>query len=215
MSHNSCKIGYIYIYKCVVGNVDNICKIGKTTHFRDKHCRIVQSLRTPYFGFMPYMQFDGTPIVTGFKVRDVDIADAEVQKYFKKQQVSTLEIYVGNYCDFIKKLCYLLKKCKLFIELLEDGVTDYSFLQYDEKISVDTSKSSFEKIKQELLSKYDDLPTEVLKLLRTKADIQDNCPSHLKFGNYVEFPGEMILDLNFDKARRFDILSQLSGFINN
>lgn len=215
MSHNSCKIGYIYIYKCVVGNVDNICKIGKTTHFRDKHCRIVQSLRTPYAGLFPYLSFDGTPIVTGFKVKDVGAADIEVQEYFKKQQISTLEIYVIDYIDGVKKLHDFLVRKKLLIELLEDGVTDYSFLQDDEKILVDTSKSSFKKIKQELLSKYDVLPTEVLKLLRTKADIQDNCPSHLMYGNYVEFPGDMILDLNFDKARRVKILTQLNGFINN
>lgn len=209
MSHNSCNIGYIYIYKCVVGNVDNICKIGKTTHFRDKHCRIVQSLRTPYFGFMPYMKFDGSPIVTGFKVRDVDIADAEVQKYFKKQQVSTLEIYVTDYIDGVKKLRNFLIRKKLLIELSEDGVTDYGFLQDDEKILIDTSKFTFEIIKQVLLSKYDNLPTEALKLLRTKADIQENCPSHLMYGNYIEFPNDMILDLNFDKAKRFNIMSKL------
>lgn len=213
MSHNSCNIGYIYIYKCVVGNVDNICKIGKTTHFRDKHCRIVQSLRTPYAGLFPYLSFDGTPIVTGFKVRDVDVADVEVQKYFKKQQVSTLEIYVTDYIEGVKKLHDFLVRKKLLIEVLEDGVTDYGFLQDDEKILVDTSKSTFEIIKQVLLSKYGDVPTEALKLLRTKADIQDNCPSHLKYGNYVEFPGDMILDLNFDKAKRFDILSQLSDLL--
>ena len=213
MNHNSCKIGYIYIYKCVVGNVDNICKIGKTTHFRDKHCRIVQSLRTPYFGFMPYMKFDGTPIVTGFKVRDVDVADVEVQKYFKKQQVSTLEIYVGNYCDFIKKLCYLLKKRKLFIELLEDGVTDYSFLTDQQNDACDTSKIVFEAVKEMILSKYDEFPSRVLTLLRDAKDFEEHCSSHYSSGNYIRFTNDLVLDIHLSKAKRFNILCQLRDLL--
>jgi len=213
MSHNSCKSGYIYIYKCVVGNVDNICKIGKTTHFRDKHCRIVQSLRTPYFGFMPYMTFDGTPIVTGFKVHDVDAADAEVQRYFKKQQVSTLEIYVGNYCDFIKKLCYLLKKRKLFIELLEDGVTDYSFLTDQQNDACDTSKIVFEAVKEMILSKYDEFPSRVLTLLRDAKDFEEHCSSHYSSGNYIRFTNDLVLDIHLSKAKRFNILCQLRDLL--
>ena len=58
--------GYIYIYKCVVGSGSDICKIGITKNFHD---RLKQHIRTPYYGFMPYVEFTtGNPIFTAFKV---------------------------------------------------------------------------------------------------------------------------------------------------
>lgn len=211
MSHNSCKSGYIYIYKCVLNS--SLCKIGVTGNLKSRFLCHKNNL---YHGFGPYTNFlTGAPIFSAISVKNKDEADCLVRTHFKGCQLGGIEIYNIKYNEAIKELYVLLNKHNQFIELIEDGVTDYSFLQYDEKISFDTSKSSFEKIKQEILSKYDDLPTELLKLLRTKADIQDNCPSHLMYGNYVEFPGDMILDLNFDKTGRVKILTQLNGFIDN
>ncbi len=212
MSHNSCNIGYIYIYKCVVGNVDNICKIGKTTHFRDKHCRIVQSLRTPYFGFMPYMQFDGTPIVTGFKVRDVDVADAEVHKYFKKQQVSTLEIYVTDYIEGVKKLHDFLVRKKLLIEIMEDDVTDYSFLKLD-NYTIDTTKSNFKNLLDSILLKYNnEIPSKLLPLFKGMDEFREHCKSHYNSGNYISIDN-LVLDLHVCRPKRIKILSQISDLL--
>lgn len=209
MSPNSCNIGYIYIYKCVVGNVDNICKIGKTTHFRDKHCRIVQSLRTPYFGFMPYMQFDGTPIVTGFKVKDVDAADDAVRENFKRQQkqISTLELYVTDYNDGIKELCVFLKQQNQFIELVEDGITDYDFLKLDD--SIDTSKSSFMNLLDSILLKYNKIPDELLPLFKAEDDFKEKCSTHYKSGNYVSIDN-LVLDLHVNRSKRIDLFSRIS-----
>lgn len=211
MSHNSCKVGYVYIYKVVVGNSHNFVKIGVSKDYVE---RMHQHVRTPYQGFICFLNFlTCEPVVTAFKVADMDLSDDLVQGYFKKYQLGDIEVYNINYNDAIKELYTLLKKHNQFIELVEDKITDYSFLKDDGKILVDTSKSAFEIIKQELLSKYDGIPNEVLKLLRTKVDIQYNCPSHLKYGNYVEFPNDMILDLHFDKAGRVDILTQLSDLL--
>lgn len=211
MSHNSCKAGYVYIYKVIVGNSHDFVKIGVSTDYIG---RMQQHVRTPYQGFFCFLNFlTCEPVVTAFKVADMDLSDDLVQGYFKKYQLGDIEVYNINYNGAIKELYTLLKKHNQFIELVEDNITDYSFLKDDGKILVDTSKSTFEVIKQELLSKYDGIPNEALKLLRTKVDIQDHCPSHLKHGNYVEFPNDMILDLNFDKAGRVDILTQLSDLL--
>lgn len=184
--------GFIYIYKCVVGNADDICKIGKTTHFRDKHCRIVQSVRTPYYGFMPYMSFDGDPIVTAFRVKDINATDTEVQNYFKKKQVSSLEIYVVDYMDAIRDLYNFLLKKKRLIELIPDGISNYDSLRVNKPLSYDTTKTNFEYIKQELLFKYSNgLPVQLLSLLRDEQEFSENCSSHFKSGNYVVFPDNL------------------------
>ena len=202
--------GFIYIYKCVVGNVDDICKIGKTTHFRDKHCRIVQSVRTPYYGFMPYMSFDGDPIVTAFRVKDVDAADTEVQNYFKKKQVSSLEIYVVDYMDAIRDLYNFLLKKKQLIEFIPDGISNYDSIRVNKPLSYDTTKFSFEHIKQELLSKYSNgLPEQLLSLLRDEQEFSENCSSHFKSGNYVIFPNNLVLDIHCNKPGRTIILNKL------
>ena len=202
--------GFIYIYKCVVGNVDDICKIGKTTHFRDKHCRIVQSVRTPYYGFMPYMSFDGDPIVTAFRVKDVNTTDTEVQNYFKKKQVSSLEIYVVDYMDAIRDLYNFLLKKKRLIELIPDGISNYDSIRINEPLSHDTTKSNFEHIKQELLFKYSNgLPEQLLSILRDKQEFSENCSSHFQSGNYVVFPNNLVLDIHCNKPGRTIILNKL------
>lgn len=212
MSPNSCNIGYIYIYKCVVGSVDNICKIGKTTHFRDKHCRIIQSLRTPYAGLYPYLSFDGTPIVTGFKVKSVDAADDAVREHFKKQQkqISTLELYVTDYKDAIRELYVFLKQQNQFIELVEDGVTNYDFLQLDD--SIDTSKSSFMNLLDSILLKYNKIPDELLPLFKTEEDFKDRCSTHYKSGNYVSIDN-LVLDLHVERSKRIDLFSRISDLL--
>lgn len=213
MSKIEHKPGYIYIYPCIQGNLKNLSKIGVTDDFKE---RMAQHVRTPYQGFTCFLNFSNRkPIATAFRVNHMDVADDLVKNYFSAgyQIAARIEAYNINYNVAIQELYNLLYDNDEYIELIEDGVTDYSFLKDDGESLVDTSKSSFERIKQALLSKYDDVPTKLFKLLRTKDDIQSKCPSHLRYGNYVEFPNDMILDLNFDKAGRIDILTQLSDLL--
>ena len=72
----------------------------------------------------------------------------------------------------------------------------------------------FKDIVKQLLLKYnDELPEEVLVMLRDKEDYIDNCNSHYIRGNYVEFTNNLILDLNYNKATRLEILNKLKKFI--
>ena len=83
--------GYIYIYKCVVGSGSDVCKIGIT---KDYHKRLQQHVRTPYYGFMPYIEFTtGNPIATVFKISNYDSADTIINNIFHENQFGTFEIY--------------------------------------------------------------------------------------------------------------------------
>lgn len=209
--------GYIYVYKCVVGTANNICKIGKTRHFKDTQCRIEQSIRTPYYGFFPYMTFEGEPIVTGFKVKDVNAADTKVREYFKKEgkQIGSLEIYDIDYHVAIQKLYELLQEMNLFLELLEDGVIDYGFLVVkEEAVTIDTTKKVFIALRDKILSKYkSNLPKELLEYLRDIKEFQENCSSHYKTGNYVEFKDGLVLDIGISKPKRASLLNKLEKLL--
>jgi len=208
--------GYIYIYKCVVGSGSDICKIGITKNFHD---RLKQHVRTPYYGFMPYVEFTtGNPIFTAFKVRDYDLADNLIEELLNTKKIGNYEIYNIDYEEAIKIIYKTLVKKDRLIELIKEDYTDYDYLEESEfkaeKEMINTRISVFKDIVKQLLLKYnDELPEEVLVMLRDKEDYIDNCNSHYIRGNYVEFTNNLILDLNYNKATRLEILNKLKKFI--
>ena len=208
--------GYIYIYKCVVGSGSDICKIGITKNFHD---RLKQHVRTPYYGFMPYVEFTtGNPIFTAFKVRDYDLADNLIEELLNTKKIGNYEIYNIDYEEAIKIIYKTLVKKDRLIELIKEDYTDYDYLEESEfkaeKEMINTRISVFKDIVKQLLLKYnDELPEEVLVMLRNKEDYIDNCNSHYIRGNYVEFTNNLILDLNYNKATRLEILNKLKKFI--
>ena len=208
--------GYIYIYKCVVGSGLDICKIGITKNFHD---RLKQHVRTPYYGFMPYVEFTtGNPIFTAFKVRDYDLADHLIEELLNTKKIGNYEIYNIDYEEAIKIIYKTLVKKDRLIELIKEDYTDYDYLEESEfkaeKEMINTRISIFKDIVKHLLLKYnDELPDEVLVMLRDNEDYIDNCNSHYIRGNYVEFTNNLILDLNYNKATRLEILNKLKKFI--
>ena len=205
------ELGYIYIYKCVVGSGSDVCKIGIT---KDYHRRLQQHVRTPYYGFIPYIEFTtGNPIATIFKVNDYNSADAIINKVFHDNQFGNFEIYSIDYDDAIKKLYEELKNTNRLIELIKDNYSLYSFLNNDE-VNVKTNKKEFENIREQLLVKYSDsLPEELMSMLKDKNTFIENCHSHYTTGNYIEFPYNLVLDLNYNKARRIEILNKLKALL--
>ncbi|MBR3210968.1 MAG: GIY-YIG nuclease family protein [Bacilli bacterium] len=205
------ELGYIYIYKCVVGSGSDVCKIGIT---KDYHKRLQQHVRTPYYGFLPYVEFTtGNPIATIFKVNDYSSADAIINKVFHDNQFGNFEIYSIDYDDAIKKLYEELKNTNRLIELIKDNYSLYSFLNNDE-VNVKTNKKEFENIREQLLVKYSDsLPEELMSMLKDKNTFIENCHSHYTTGNYIEFPYNLVLDLNYNKARRIEILNKLKALL--
>lgn len=208
--------GYIYIYKCVVGSGSDICKIGITKNFHD---RLKQHVRTPYYGFMPYVEFTtGNPIFIAFKVRDYDLADNLIEELLNTKKIGNYEIYNIDYEEAIKIIYKTLVKKDRLIELIKEDYTDYDYLKESEfkaeKEMIDTRISVFKDIVKQLLLKYnDELPEEVLVMLRDKEDYISNCNSHYIRGNYVDFTNNLILDLNYNKATRLEILNKLKKFI--
>lgn len=202
--------GYIYIYKCIIGRGSNVCKIGVTKHFQDKYDRIKQHARTLYYGFVPYTDFaTGAPIATGFKVRDYNTADEIVKEHFEKKQFAGIEIYNVDYDEAIKEIYNLLKQQNLLIQLIEDKFSTYDFLT-KEKIS----KKELEQLKDEILIKYNNkLPDELKDMLREKDDFKENCRSHYKSGNYIDFPDDMVLDVHYNGTIRAEIKRKLSDFL--
>lgn len=205
------ELGYIYIYKCVVGSGSDVCKIGIT---KDYHKRLQQHVRTPYYGFLPYVEFTtGNPIATIFKVNDYSSADAIINKVFHDNQFGNFEIYSIDYDDAIKKIYEELKNTNRLIELIKDNYSLYSFLNNDE-VNVKTNKKEFENIREQLLVKYSDsLPEELMSMLKDKNTFIENCHSHYTTGNYIEFPYNLVLDLNYNKARRIEILNKLKALL--
>lgn len=201
--------GFIYVYKCMSGN--NLCKIGVTNNLKR---RLMNHKNTPYHGFLPYANFlTGEPIVTGFRVLDMTLSDNLVKEHFHKCQISNLEVYSISYNEAIKELYVLLNKHNQFQELIEDGITDYCFLNDLSSCEDNTDKSSFEAVKGLILVKYDELPSKVLSLLRDAKDFQEHCYSHFKSGNYIYFTDNLVLDLHSSKAKRFDILCKLRDLL--
>ena len=209
-------IGYIYIYKCVVGSGSDICKIGITKNFHD---RLKQHVRTPYYGFMPYVEFTtGNPIFTAFKVSNYDLADDLIEEILKNKKVGNYEIYNIDYEEAIKVLYRALKEKSRLIELIKEDYTDYDILEDNlikTKIEpIDTRIKNFKEIVKQLLLKYDnELPEEILVMLRDKDDYIKNCNSHYVRGNFLDFPNNMVLDLNYNKSTRLEILSKLKRFV--
>lgn len=208
--------GYIYIYKCVVGAGSDICKVGITKNFHD---RLKQHIRTPYYGFMPYVEFTtGNPIFTAFKVNNYNLSDSLIEELLKNKKIGNYEIYNIDYEEAIKVLYIALKEKNRLIELIKEDYTDYDILKENEygisKETNDTKISIFKKIIEQLLLKYNkELPEEILVLLRDKEDYIKNCHSHYIRGNYVDFPNNMVLDLNYSKTTRIEILNKLKKYI--
>ena len=153
--------GYIYVYKCMVGSGSDVCKIGITKDYRK---RLKQHVRTPYYGFLPYIEFTtGNPIATIFKVSDYNTADEIINKAFHDNQFGNFEIYSIDYDDAIKRLYEELKNSNMLIELIKDNYSLYSFLdEIDEKSNIKTSKKEFENLREQLLTKYNESLPEAL-----------------------------------------------------
>ena len=203
------KEGYIYIYKCVVGSGSDVCKIGIT---KDYHKRMQQHVRTPYYGFMPYIEFTtGNPIATVFKIRDYDSADNIINRIFHDNQFGNFEIYSIDYDEAIRKLYNELNNNNQLIELIKDNYSLYSFLNNNiEESNINTNKKEFENVKIQLLEKYNNiLPDSLMTMLKDKNDFIENCHSHYSTGNYIDFPSNLVLDLNYNKEKRIEILNKL------
>ncbi len=201
--------GYIYIYKCVVGSGSDVCKIGIT---KDYHKRMQQHVRTPYYGFMPYIEFTtGNPIATVFKIRDYDSADNIINRIFHDNQFGNFEIYSIDYDEAIRKLYNELNNNNQLVELIKDNYSLYSFLDNNiEESNINTNKKEFESVKNQLLEKYNNiLPDALMTMLKDKDDFIENCHSHYSTGNYIDFPSNLVLDLNYNKEKRIEILNKL------
>lgn len=205
--------GYIYIYKCVVGSGSDVCKIGIT---KDYNKRLKQHVRTPYYGFMPYIEFTtGNPIATIFKINDYANADRIIDSVFKNNQFGNFEIYSVDYDEAIQMLYYELDNKNLLVDFVKDNYSLYSFLDdRSETKNINTNKQDFNKIKEEILIKYNNsIPEELMNMLKDKDEFIENCHSHYATGNYIEFPFNLVLDLNYNKQKRIDILNKLKKFI--
>lgn len=210
--------GYIYIYKCIVGSGSDIVKIGKTKHFHDGFDRLKQHGRTLYYGFVPYTDFKtGFPIATGFRVKDCNLADTLVKKNFSDRQFSNIEIYNVDYDLAIKELYEVLNSNGQLIELIQDGISVYDFLGAAEdvvEVKEDTSKATFEAVKNEILAMYgNELPEKLMILLKDKEEFMNNCRSHYASGNYIDFPNDLVLDIHYNKSNRIDILNKLRDLL--
>ncbi len=208
------KTGYIYIYKCAIGSGSNVCKIGIT---EDYNKRLQQHVRTPYYGFMPYIEFTtGKPIATVFKINDYSSADKIIDKLFHDNQFGNIEIYSIDYDEAIEKLYNELKRSNRLIELIKENYSLYSFLDKVEKNSINTNKKEFEKVRDKLLEKYNNsIPDELLVMLKDKDDFIKNSPSHYSTGNYIVFISDLVLDINYNKEKRIEILNNLKKYLDN
>ena len=205
--------GYIYIYKCVVGSGSDVCKIGKS---KDVYKRLKQHVRTPYYGFMPYIEFTtGNPIATVFKINEYIYADNLIDELFHENQFGNYEIYLVDYDEAVKKIYEKLIEKDYLVEFIKDNYSLYSFINNEDSDKlVNTNKKVFENIKKELLIKYNyNLPEDILIMLKDKNEFIKNCSSHYIRGNYIEFPENLVLDLNFNKEKRFEILKKLKKFL--
>lgn len=219
------KEGYIYIYKCIVGINNDICKIGMTENYKNDKDRLRQHLRTPYYGFVPYTRFDTNEVIaTIFKVNDVKKADKAVKNHFsnfkdKKIQLSELEIYNINYEDGYKELYKLLKEKEYFVGIYRDGYSSYKDLMLNKKNILDgykdyegtTKKKDFEEQVKRLRRKYKGkYPDELRAMLREKKEFEQSSPSHFK--DCIDFGFGLVLDVHVSHAEKMIKLERLKSF---
>lgn len=148
------------------------------------------------------------------KVKDMKKVDLLIKEFFKEYRMSTLEIYVIDYDLALEKLYYFLRENNQLIMLIEDGVSRYEFLNERENMDNDTSKGQFEKIRDNILEKYNrEIPLELLTLLRDRSEFERNCSSHMSSGNYIDFPNDLVLDIHYNKIKRMEILNKLKKLL--
>ena len=207
---------YIYVFKCIVGSRSDVIKIGRTAHYYDDNDRLAQHGRTHYYGFVPYTDFKtGKPISTAFQVKNMTTSENLIKKELKEKQFTSLEIFNIDYEKAIEIIYNLLVENNQYIKIEKDGYSTYDFLPKEEK-SYDTSKKSFEAIRDQILDIYknQELPFELVKLLRDKEDFENNCISHFNSkSNWIDFRDNLILDFNFGAKVRSRIKSDLEEFI--
>ena len=205
-------IGYIYVFKCIVGSGSDVCKIGISQNFKQ---RLKQLVRTPYYGFIPYIEFtSGNPIATIFKVSEYSLADELIDKLFKENQFGNFEIYSVDYDEAIEKIYRELHNSNRLLDFIKDDYSPYPFLGDVEENNINTNKKDFERIINLILSKNNNnIPEELLIMLREKQEFIDNCKSHFKTGNYIDFNNGLILNLNYNKEKRTEILNKLKSML--
>lgn len=50
-------------------------------------------------------------------------------------------------------------------------------------------------------------------MLKDKDEFIENCHSHYATGNFIEFPYNLVLDLNYNKQKRIEILDKLNRLL--
>lgn len=197
----------------MVGSGSDVCKIGITKNYQE---RLQDHVRRPYHGFVRYVEFTtGKAIATIFKINNFSLADKCIKELFGSNQFENYEIYNVDYDETIKKLYFGLKDKNVFIELIEDGYSIYDFVVSNSKYELDTTtKKNFELIKKQIIDKYgDNLPEKLLFMLRDINDFKENCKSHYNTGNYICFNSNLVLNLNYNKEKRIEILKKLKKII--
>lgn len=206
--------GYIYVYKCMVGSGSDVCKIGKSKDYLE---RLRDHVRRPYHGFVPYAEFTtGKAIATVYKINNIKMADQYIKEMFGDKQFGNYEIYNLDYDETIKTLYIGLKERNALLELIKDGYSIYDFANNEHKQeNVDlTTKKNYETIINMIIDKNNgNIPNELLIMLRDKNDFVENCKSHYNTRNYIDFKNGMILDLNYNKEKRTEILNKLKEMI--
>lgn len=216
--------GYIYIYKCIVGKNNDFCKIGKSVDYKK---RIQQHERTPYYGFIPYTDWDsGEAIYTAFMVKDCIKADKVIKtsKVFNSCSIGGIEIYHMDYNLAIERLYELLINEKLLTGIRRDGISKYEKLNIPPKLIVDefvdyeggTTKKDFMPVVESLVKTYKGkYPIELRTMLKTESELKERCPSHYKSGNFVKFNDSenLVIDIHYCKSKKQEILAKLQQFI--
>jgi hypothetical protein len=211
--------GFIYIYKC--NGLKDICKIGKT---EDIKSRLSQHVRTPYYGFMPYLDFlTGMPIFTSFAVDDVDKVDKQMKSFLSRHQVSSMEIYQINYGEAITYFS------ALGILSDKDGYTDYANLikdYQDRETNEEESIRDCESLSNEMLTRKKDFQTVVEEILANNNSeipgeletcnflIDELKEYHIKYNSYIRINNKYI-NINKNKKDRVKIMSALKKILEN
>ena len=217
------KEGYIYIYKCIVGKKDDVCKIGKTKHFRDDNDRLAQHLRTTYYGFTPYTRFDTNEVIaTGFRVNNINKADTAIKNAFKDKGLSDIEIYNVSYLNGIKTIYKVLNDNALFTGIYRDGYTTYKQLininkkyilddykNYEEELG----KDKFEPLLKELWKKYKyNYPNYLAGYICKEKDLKSYVSER---HNYVPFGNGLFFNINYNYQTKSEIIKKLNDALND